>query len=51
VKNKQLKFDIKYYKFLDNLRDSGKTNMFGATPYIQDEFDIDKIKAKEILSD
>jgi hypothetical protein len=25
--------------------------MFGATPYIQDEFDIDKIKAKEILSD
>ena len=28
--------------FLDELRESGDTNMFGAQPYIVDEFGIDK---------
>jgi uncharacterized protein YciI len=35
--------------FLDDLRESGETNMFGATPYIIDEFDISKSEAKKIL--
>ncbi len=28
--------------FLDNLRESGETNMFGAGPYVQDEFELTK---------
>jgi len=40
----------KYYEFLDNLRESGVTNMFGATPYLVEEFsDLSEVKAREIL--
>ena len=28
----------KYFDYLDCLRDSGVTNMFGAVPYLQQEF-------------
>ena len=35
--------------YLDALRESGETNMFGATPYIADKFDIDERSAKKIL--
>lgn len=35
--------------YLDSLRDSGITNMFSATPYLIDEFDIDEGAAKAIL--
>jgi hypothetical protein len=28
-------------EFLNMLRDSGATNMFGAVPYIKDEFELD----------
>lgn len=38
------------FEYLNELRDSGVTNMFGATSYIVDEFDIDKRKASTILS-
>ena len=38
-----------YFDFLDELRLSGETNMFGAAPYLQDEFGIDKREAREIL--
>lgn len=30
---------IKYYEYLEDLRKSGITNMFGASPYLFDEFD------------
>ena len=36
-------------EFLDNLRESGETNMYGAVPYIIGEFDVDKREAREIL--
>jgi len=29
---------IEYYIYLDNLRKSCKTNMFGAAPYLMKEF-------------
>lgn len=38
-----------HLEFLDELRDSGVTNMFGAASYISDEFEIDKKEAGEIL--
>jgi hypothetical protein len=28
----------KYFDYLDRLRDSGVTNMYGATPYLQRKF-------------
>lgn len=37
--------------YLENLRRSGVTNMFGAGPYLEDEFGISKTKARKILID
>jgi hypothetical protein len=35
--------------FLDDLRDSGVTNMYGAARYIQEEYSCDKQEAKDFL--
>ena len=37
-------------KFLDDLRESGETNMFGAASYLQEEFGLDKKEARAVLS-
>jgi hypothetical protein len=37
-------------EFLNILRDSGATNMFGATPYIEEEFDLDSKESKSLLT-
>lgn len=42
--------DPQYKEFLDNLRDSGVTNMFGAASYIVDEFGVTKQEARAVLS-
>ena len=41
---------VDVFDFLDNLRESGITNMFGATPYIQQEFGYDKKTARTLLT-
>lgn len=41
----------KYWIFLEKLRRSGVTNMYGAAPYIEAEFDVSPEKAKSILID
>ena len=38
-----------YFDFIDELRESGVTNMFGAVPYLMDEFILDNEEAKDIL--
>ena len=38
-----------YLDYLDKLRESGITNMFGAAPYLQAEFDLTKQEAKDVL--
>ena len=35
--------------FLDLLRESGQTNMFGAGPYLTAEFGLDKREARKYL--
>jgi len=35
--------------FLDKLRESGQTNMFGAAPYIQEVFGVERTEAKQYL--
>jgi len=39
-----------YFDYLNKLRDSGVTNMFGAGSYLQAVFGLDKRTAREILS-
>lgn len=41
----------KYWIFLEDLRRSGVTNMFAATPYIMEEFEVNYDIAKTILKD
>jgi hypothetical protein len=38
-----------YYSYLNDLRDSGVTNMFGASPYLQEEFGLSRHEAKTVL--
>ena len=38
-----------YFAYLVELRDSGVTNMFGAAPYLQDRFGLDKYEARDVL--
>lgn len=39
----------KYWIYLEKLRRSGVTNMYGATPYLMEEFDLTPHEAKNIL--
>ncbi len=39
-----------HLQFLDELRDSGVTNMYGAVGYVQDEFNIPMVEARAILT-
>lgn len=38
-----------YFDYLDALRMSGVTNMYGAVPYLRDTFDLDRDEARQIL--
>ena len=40
----------KYFSYLNVLRDSGVTNMFGASPYLQNEFGLSRGEAKKVLA-
>lgn len=44
------KVNKKYSDYLCNLRDSGVTNMFGASAYLQREFGLSRDKAIKVLS-
>jgi hypothetical protein len=40
-----------HLQYLDNLRESGECNMFGARPYLTNEFpDLDIIQAMSVLN-
>lgn len=39
-----------YYLFLELVRESGAINMFGARPYLEETFDLDRKTASEVLS-
>lgn len=41
----------KYWLFLEELRRSGETNMYGGALYLADEFGISKAEARKILID
>ena len=37
------------FDYLEILRRSGATNMFGAAPYLAEEFDINQADAKQVV--
>jgi len=39
------------FDYLDDLRDSGVTNMFGAGPYLEKAFDLNKKEARFLLTE
>lgn len=41
----------KYFKFLDELRISGETNMFVAAPYVSAKFNLPIKESREILTE
>jgi hypothetical protein len=38
-----------YYLFLNQLRRSGQINMFGASPVLQEMFELNRHEAKKVL--
>lgn len=52
IRNKEKRKMEKYFFYLEELRESGETNMLGAVPYLQKEFpelSDDRTRAREIL--
>jgi hypothetical protein len=41
---------LPYFLYLNDLRESGQTNMFGARPYLQERFGIDAKEASKVLT-
>ena len=39
-----------HLEFLNALRETGVTNMFGASPYLEKEFSLDRKTARNILT-
>lgn len=40
-----------YFNYLDNLRESGVTNMFGSAPYLAEEYNLCIRHARTIVGD
>ena len=40
-----------YFSFLEVLRESGVTNMFGAAPYLEQAFGLNRREARKVLSE
>jgi len=40
---------IEHLEYLDDLRESGDTNMYGAGEWLEDDFDINKKDARKVL--
>lgn len=40
-----------HFIYLNRLRESGDTNMFGAAPYLQEEFGLNRTEARRTLAD
>lgn len=38
-----------YFEYLDDLRDSGATNMYGAVPYLVEKFGLSMSEATAVL--
>lgn len=41
--------EVEFFNYLNELRQSGETNMFGATPYLENAFGLSKQDARKVL--
>ena len=48
IKQAQLKL-TEYFEYLDNLRESGLTNMFGAGEWLENAYELEEGVAKDVL--
>lgn len=39
-----------YWRFLENLRESGAINMFGAAPYLEKAFGLTRAEARKVVA-
>ena len=46
---KEVELTEEHKIFLEVLRETGKTNMFGASPYLVEEFGLNKYEARNVL--
>jgi hypothetical protein len=44
-------FKESVFKFLDDLRESGAVNMFGAGQFVQEAFDVDRREARTLVGE
>jgi len=44
----EMKKDV--FEYLEELRESGETNMFGSTAYVMETFEISKVMARKFVS-
>ena len=49
MSNKPTGMTEEHLQYLDDLRESGRTNMWGAAEYLTNEMDVPHLKAKAIL--
>tara|TARA_Y100000593_G_scaffold27028_1_gene53827 strand:+ start:2522 stop:2719 length:198 start_codon:yes stop_codon:yes gene_type:complete len=51
IKVDDITFDVEeYFEVLENLRSSGKINMFGAPRWLQDNFGLDRKQAQLVFT-
>lgn len=50
VTTEQVAERTKFYGYLDELRESGATNMFGAAAWLEEAFDLERKEARALLS-
>ena len=43
-------YENEVFLYIEELRESGETNMFGVAPYIQERFQMSRKDARDILS-
>ena len=41
---------VEYFEYLDDLRESGETNMFGAGNYLREDHGLDRREAGAVVS-
>jgi len=40
-----------FFEYLETLRESGVTNMYGASTYLQEAFDLTRSQSRELLKE
>ena len=50
MSRKATESEVEVLEYLNELRESGATNMFGAGPYVENVFEFDKQESRRLVS-